>query len=365
MISAALLLRELLQCPSVTPADAGAQTVLKTTLAALGFEITSLRFGEIENIFAERKGQGQHLCFAGHSDVVPAGEGWSYPPFAGQVQDGLIYGRGAVDMKGGIAAFIEAVSRAPGHVSLLITGDEEGEAVDGTVRVLDWMQANHKIPDFCVVGEPTSRATLGDMIKIGRRGSLNAEITVTGRQGHVAYPHLADNAVHQLLPLATALAAHQFDSGSAYFQASSLQITSIDVGNQATNIIPGEAKLRLNIRFNDLHSGAALTDWLQELVAQHAPSALLSVKISGESFLTKPGNEIEALAAAIEHVTGLVPVRDTGGGTSDARFITRYCPVAEFGLVGATMHKTDEAVSVRELAQLVDIYEALIRRVCI
>ena len=365
MISAALLLRELLQCPSVTPADAGAQAVLKTTLAALGFEITSLRFGDIENFFAERKGTGRHLCFAGHSDVVPAGEGWSYPPFAAQTQNGLIYGRGAVDMKGAIAAFIEAVSRVPGHVSLLITGDEEGEAVNGTMRVLAWMQANAKLPDFCVVGEPTSRATLGDMLKVGRRGSLNAEITVKGRQGHVAYPHLATNAVHQLLPLASALTMHQLDSGSECFQASSLQITSIDVGNQATNVIPGTAKLRLNIRFNDLHSGASLTDWLQEMLAQHAPGADLTVKISGESFVTKSGDEVNALAEAIEHVTGLVPVRDTGGGTSDARFITHYCPVAEFGLVGATMHKTDEAVPTQELAQLVDIYEALIRRVCV
>lgn len=365
MISAASLLREVLQCPSVTPADEGAQAVLKTTLAALGFEITPLRFGDIENFFAERQGSGRHLCFAGHSDVVPAGEGWSYPPFAAQAHDGLIYGRGAVDMKGGIAAFIEAAARAPGHVSLLITGDEEGEAVNGTVRVLDWMQANGKIPDFCVVGEPTSRAVLGDVLKIGRRGSLNAEILVKGRQGHVAYPHLADNAVHQLLPLASAFMTHQLDSGSAFFQPSSLQITSIDVGNQATNVIPGEAKLRLNIRFNDLHSGASLTGWLQEVVARYAPNAVLTVKISGESFLTQPGDELNALAAAIEDVTGLVPVRDTGGGTSDARFITRYCPVAEFGLVGATMHKTDEAVSERDLAQLTDIYEALIRRVCV
>lgn len=359
------LLRDLLRCPSVTPADAGAQAFLKTTLAGLGFEITPLVFGDIQNFFAERPAAGRHLCFAGHTDVVPAGEGWVHPPFAGHVQDGLIYGRGAVDMKGGIAAFIEAAARAPGHVSLLITGDEEGEAVNGTVKVLQWMQANGKIPDFCVVGEPTSRARVGDVIKIGRRGSLNAVITITGRQGHVAYPHLADNAVHRLAPLLAALVTAKLDVGSKFFQPSCLQITSIDVGNPTSNVIPGEAVLRLNIRFNELHTGASLSAWLQDLVAHHTPTARLEIKISGESFLTPAGDDISLLAQAIESVTGISPAQDTGGGTSDARFITRYCPVAEFGLVGASMHKVDEAVSIAELAKLVDIYEALIRRFCV
>ena len=365
MISAPVLLRELLRRPSVTPADAGAQAVLANTLTALGFEVTSLRFGEIENLFAERVGEGRHLCFAGHSDVVPPGEGWSHPPFAGDEQDGLIYGRGAVDMKGGIAAFIAAAARAPGHVSLLITGDEEGEAVDGTVRVLDWMQTHGKIPDFCVVGEPTSRERLGDVVKVGRRGSMNAMIVTKGKQGHTAYPHLAENAMHKLIPLLAALSTARLDEGSTFFEPSSLQITSVDVGNKATNVIPADATAQLNIRFNDLHSGASLTAWLQEMLAQHASDSGLTVKISGESFLTTPGDEISTLVSAIKAVTGLNPACNTGGGTSDARFITRYCAVAEFGLVGQTMHKIDEAVPTQELEQLVDIYETLIRGFCI
>lgn len=364
MISAPALLRELLRRPSITPLDAGAQEVLANMLVTLGFEVTRLRFGEIENLFAERAGAGRHLCFAGHSDVVPPGEGWSHPPFAGNEQSGLIYGRGAVDMKGGIAAFIAAAARAPGHVSLLITGDEEGEAVDGTVRVLDWMQTNGKIPDFCIVGEPTSQARLGDVVKVGRRGSMNATIVTKGRQGHTAYPHLAENAVHKLIPVLAALSSARLDEGSAFFEPSTLQITSVDVGNTATNVIPGDATARLNIRFNDLHSGASLTSWLQGILAQHASDSDLTVKISGESFLTTPGDEISTLVAAIKTVTGLVPTCNTGGGTSDARFITRYCSVAEFGLVGQTMHKIDEAVPTQELEQLVDIYEALIRGFC-
>ncbi|WP_026438573.1 succinyl-diaminopimelate desuccinylase [Acidocella facilis] len=364
MISAPALLRDLLRCASVTPADAGAQGVLIVALRKLGFEVTTLRFGEIENFFAERKGPGKHLCFAGHTDVVPPGEGWSHGPFDGEEQGGVLYGRGAVDMKGGIAAFVAAASRVPGHVSLLITGDEEGEAVDGTVRVLDWMQANGKIPDFCVVGEPTSKARLGDVVKVGRRGSLNAVITMQGRQGHAAYPHLADNAVHKLIPVLAELASHQLDAGSEFFEASTLQITTVDVGNPATNVIPGAAVAKLNIRFNDLHSGASLTAWLKDVLARHAPGTMLQVKISGESFLTQPGEAIAALVGAIERVTGVTPDRNTGGGTSDARFIARFCPVAEFGLVGTTMHKVDEAVPVAELNQLADIYAALIEGFC-
>lgn len=364
MISAPALLRDILRCPSVTPADAGAQDVLIHALEALGFKVTRLRFGEIENFFAEREGVGRHLCFAGHSDVVPPGEGWFHAPFAAEEQNGVIYGRGAVDMKGGIAAFVAAAARAPGHVSLLITGDEEGEAINGTVRVLEWMQSNGKIPDFCIVGEPTCRARLGDVVKIGRRGSLNAVVTVEGRQGHVAYPHLADNAVHKLIGFLSALTTRPLDEGSRFFEPSSLQITSIDVGNAVTNIIPGEAVARLNIRFNDLHSGTTLTAWLKTMLNQHAPGAKLSVKISGESFLTPAGSEIAALVAAIQRVSGHIPDCNTGGGTSDARFITHYCPVAEFGLVGTTMHKVNEAVPVQELEQLVDIYETLIRGFC-
>lgn len=365
MISAPALLRDLLRCASVTPADDGAQAVLVGALEGLGFEVTKLCFGGIENFFAERKAPGRHLCFAGHTDVVPPGDGWSHAPFGGDERDGVMYGRGAVDMKGGIAAFVAAAARVPGHVSLLITGDEEGEAVDGTVRVLGWMQAQGKIPDFCVVGEPTCKARLGDVVKLGRRGSLNAVITMPGRQGHAAYPHLAENAVHKLVPVLAELTGKKLDEGSAFFEPSSLQITSVDVGNPVTNVIPGQAVAKLNIRFNDLHSGASLSAWLKDVLARYAPDAKLEVKVSGESFLTQPGPETEALLRAIEGVTGLVPDCNTGGGTSDARFIAHYAPVAEFGLVGSTMHKVDEAVPVAELEQLVTIYAALIKEFCV
>ena len=357
-----VLARALLRCNSVTPLDGGAQGVLIDMLETHGFTVTKLKYGEIENFFAERMAPGPHLTFAGHTDVVPPGEGWTHDPFAAEEAGGIIYGRGAVDMKGSIAAFCAAAVAVPGHVSLLITGDEEGAAVNGTVKVLEWMRAAQKIPDFCVVGEPTSSVRLGDVIKIGRRGSLNAVITMKGRQGHAAYPHLADNAVHKILPLLAELAAAVLDEGSVHFPPSSLQITSVDVGNPVTNIIPGLATARLNIRFNDRHTGASLTAWLREKLGEEAE---LAVTVSGEAFLTKPGKEIESLAAAIERVTGIMPERNTAGGTSDARFISRYCPVAEFGLVNATMHKLDEAVPIADLLQLTDVYKSLIGAFCI
>lgn len=363
-MDAAALARDLVRCNSVTPADGGAQAVLIQALEGLGFTVTRLRFGEIENFFAERPGPGPHLCFAGHTDVVPPGEGWAHDPFAAAEVQGIIYGRGAVDMKGSIAAFCAAAAEMPGHISFLITGDEEGEAVNGTVKVLEWMKAHGKIPDFCVVGEPTSQWRLGDVVKVGRRGSLNAQIKVPGRQGHAAYPHLADNAVHKILPLLAELAAEKLDEGSEYFPASSLQITTVDVGNPVTNIIPGLATAGLNIRFNDKHTGASLTAWLREVAQKHAPEAELEVKVSGEAFLTQPGPEIEILTGAIKSVTGITPEQNTAGGTSDARFISRYCPVAEFGLVGATMHKVNEAVPVEDLAQLTGIYKTLIGAFC-
>ena len=358
------LARDLLRCPSVTPADAGAQAVLAAALEALGFGVTRLVFGDIHNLFAERAGPGRHLCFAGHTDVVPPGEGWRHDPFAAVVEDGLLFGRGAVDMKGAIAAFVAATARAPGHVSLLITGDEEGEAVNGTARVLEWLAAKGKIPDFCVVGEPTSRARLGDVVKIGRRGSLNARIIVTGVQGHAAYPQAADNPLHRLLPALAAMLAHGLDAGTAAFEPSSLQVTSVDVGNQASNVIPAVATARLNIRFNPTHTGAGLTAWLQGVLAEFAPKAVMEVQISGEAFLTQPGPHTEALAKAITRVTGLTPEQNTGGGTSDARFIARYCPVAEFGLVGVTMHRLDEHAPVDALRELATIYQALIEEFC-
>ncbi|MCW3474835.1 succinyl-diaminopimelate desuccinylase [Limobrevibacterium gyesilva] len=361
------LAQDLIRCPSVTPADAGAQDILVRALEALGFTVTRLRFGEIENLFARIGTTGPHVCFAGHTDVVPEGAGaWSARPFAGEIRDGQLYGRGACDMKGAIAAFVAgcadhlAGGPAKGSISLLITGDEEGPATDGTVKVLEWMAANGQIPDFCLVGEPTNPARLGDVIKIGRRGSLNAAITVHGIQGHAAYPQRADNPVHRLVRALAALTAAPLDAGSDWFEPSTLQVTSIDVGNPATNVIPASAGAKLNIRFNDRHSGAALTAWLRATLAQHAERFDLDVSVSGESFLTTPGPLVDRLATAVAAATGITPKLDTGGGTSDARFIARYCPVAEFGLVGATMHQVDERVPVEELRALAGVYRAVL-----
>ena len=361
------LAQALIRCPSVTPADAGAQVVLAEALERLGFAVTRLRFGEIENLFARLGSDGPHVCFAGHTDVVPAGTAaWTSNPFGAEIRDGVLYGRGACDMKGAIAAFVAAAARhlsagpLRGSISLLITGDEEGPAVDGTVRVLGWMRAHDQIPDFCVVGEPTCPTRLGEMIKIGRRGSLNAQITVHGTQGHVAYPHRADNPVHRLLRALAALTAAPLDAGSEWFEPSSLQVTSVDVGNPATNVIPAAARAALNVRFNDLHSGAALTAWLRATIGQHAERFDLDVSVSGESFLTQPGDMVSRLRAAIARQTGIEPRLDTGGGTSDARFIAGCCPVAEFGLVGASMHQADEHVAVAELRELAGIYHAML-----
>ncbi len=364
------LAQALIRCTSVTPADAGAQGVLAVELERLGFTVTRLRYGAIENLFARLGGTSPHICFAGHTDVVPVGAAqWRHDPFGAEVHDGVLYGRGACDMKGGIAAFVAAVAQLleaakpsgtlpRGSISLLITGDEEADAVDGTVRVLDWMHQHEQIPDFCLVGEPTCPVQLGDMIKIGRRGSLNAKITVHGTQGHVAYPHRADNPVHRLVRAAAALTAAPLDAGTEFFEPSSLQFTSLDVGNPTTNVIPAAARGALNIRFNDRHTGASLSAWLRAVLAQHAERFDLDITISGESFVTQPGGAVEALRQAVAAASGVEPRLDTGGGTSDARFIARYCPVAEFGLVGASMHQADERVPVAELRALAGIYRA-------
>ncbi len=361
------LAQALIRCPSVTPLDAGAQDVLAAALAALGFGVTRLRFGAIENLFARIGDGAPHLCFAGHTDVVPAGaDGWRHDPFGGVIDGGVLYGRGACDMKGGIAAFVAAAAAylrggpPSGSISLLITGDEEGVATDGTVRVLDWMAANGQVPDFCVVGEPTCPVRLGDVVKIGRRGSLNARIVVHGVQGHVAYPHRADNPAHRLVRALAALTAAPLDAGSDWFEPSSLQITSIDIANKATNVIPASASAALNIRFNDRHTGAALSAWLRAVLTQHCERFDLEVAISGESFLTRPGPLVDTLRGAIARLSGVEPKLDTGGGTSDARFITRFCPVAEFGLIGATMHQVDESVPVAELRDLARIYAGVL-----
>ena len=365
------LAQALIRCRSVTPADDGALAVLEAALAPLGFACHRLRFGETENLYARRGTGGRHLMFAGHTDVVPPGNAaWSTDPFGAEVKDCVLHGRGATDMKGGVAAWVAATADVlvrrpdlPGSLSLLITGDEEGPALDGTVKVLDWLAARGEIPDCCLVGEPTSKAMLGDTIKIGRRGSMNAAITVHGTQGHSAYPQRADNPVHRLVNALHALTAEPLDAGSDWFEPSTLQVTSFDVGNPATNVIPAEARARLNIRFNDLHSSASLAARLRAVLEREAPRHDMAVECSGESFLTKPGPFVDALVRAVRAATGQEPKLDTGGGTSDARFVARHCPVAELGAVGATMHQVDERTPVAELRALAALYAAVIEEV--
>lgn len=366
------LAQALIRCPSVTPADAGALGVLAAALAPLGFECHRLRFGETENLFARRGAGAPHLCYAGHTDVVPPGprEGWSDDPFSGAVRDGVLYGRGACDMKGGIAAFVAGLADwlaanpdRPGSVSLLITGDEEGPARDGTVKVLEWLAARGEIPDMALVGEPTSRAGLGDIVKVGRRGSMTAWITLFGTQGHSAYPQRADNPIHRLVRVLHRLTAAPIDEGSEFFEPTTLQVTGFDVGNAANNVIPGEARAMLNIRFNDRHSSASLTEHLHAALRAEAARYEMRVECSGESFLTRPGPFVAALTRAVARATGRAPALDTGGGTSDARFLARYCPVAELGGVGATMHQADECVPVAELRALAALYRAVLEEI--
>ncbi len=362
------LAQALIRCRSVTPEDGGALDVLQAALEPLGFRVARPTFGTTPNMFARRGAGAPHLCFAGHTDVVPPGDAalWAHDPFGAEIADGVLYGRGACDMKGGIAAFVAACARRPRHsgsVSLLITGDEEGPATDGTARVLEWLAERHEIPDLCLVGEPTNPARLGDTVKIGRRGSFSAQIAVHGVQGHSAYPQRADNPVHRLTRALCAMIAAPLDAGTDWFEPSTLQITSIDVGNPTSNVIPACARAALNIRFNDRHTGASLEAWLRAVLAQHAERFELACITGGESFRTEPGAWTDALSRAIEAATGMAPRLDTGGGTSDARFIARYCPVAEFGLVGATMHQADERVSVAELRQLARIYADVLEAV--
>lgn len=369
---ATTLAAELIRRPSVTPVEAGALDRLEAVLRPLGFQCWRLAFGEgeaqVDNLFARRGTAAPHLCFAGHVDVVPVGaiDAWSVDPFEGRIAEGRLIGRGAADMKGAIAAFAAAVERVlaadpGGSLSFLITCDEEGPAVNGTVKVLPWMAANGHVPDYCIVGEPTNPAELGEMIKIGRRGSYNATLTVTGAQGHVAYPHLADNPLPRLIKLLAALDALVLDDGTAHFQPSTLAMTSIDVGNSATNVIPGKAQARFNIRFNDAHSPDGLDRLVRRTLDAVGDPYRLDVQVSGDSFLTPPGPLSDALSDAVEAVVGRRPRLSTSGGTSDARFIKDYCPVVEFGLVGQTMHKVDEQVAVVDIERLSQIYERAIR----
>ncbi len=367
------LAAELIQCASVTPDDAGARDLLAGWLRQLGFEchdVDSATGGPlIRNLYARRGQDGVNFCFAGHTDVVPVGSSsWSVDPFGGQVLNERLYGRGAADMKGAIACFVAAVARfldkgeAAGSISLLITGDEEGPAVDGTVKVLDWLVARGEKLDACIVGEPTNPNRLGEMMKIGRRGSLNGRLTVFGTQGHAAYPHLADNPIPRLLAMLNALNAEPLDHGSPHFQASTLTFTTVDVGNPATNVIPAQAKAGFNIRFNDLHSGASLEKWIRHTLDVLGGDYELTIEVSGESFLTQPGALSKAVADCAQAVTGLRPEESTTGGTSDARFIKNHCPVLEFGLVSQTMHKVDENVLVADLESLAQIYQGVLER---
>ncbi|PHS25528.1 MAG: succinyl-diaminopimelate desuccinylase [Robiginitomaculum sp.] len=366
------LAQALIRCRSVTPLDDGALDILQTQLESLGFVVKRYPFGDVDNLYA-RLGTGvPNFCFAGHTDVVPTGnpDDWQDDPFAAKVRDGVLWGRGAADMKGAIAAFIAAAQRhlsrndLYGSISLLITGDEEGEGINGTKRVLKTLAEEGETISHCLVGEPSNPKALGDEIKNGRRGSLNGIITIKGQQGHVAYPERAQNPIPPLITVINRLYARLLDDGVPGFQPSNLEVTSIDVDNPAHNIIPAAASARFNIRFNVAHTGAQLCDWIEEEARAaervHACAVLLDLNIMGEAFLTPPGTFTTVLQNAVQDVTGRRPALTTGGGTSDARFIKDYAPVAEFGLTGASMHKANEHVPVSDIHQLSEIYERVL-----
>ena len=367
------LAARLIRCESVTPAEGGALFMLAQELGSLGFECTRLPFGEeparVENLFARRGHGAPHFAFAGHTDVVPVGDAsaWRHAPFSGALEDGKLFGRGAADMKGGIAAFVGAVRQfvechPDGSISLIITGDEEGDADYGTVKMVEWMRAHDHLPDVCVVGEPTNPDRLGDVIKNGRRGSLSCQLTVDGVQGHVAYPHLADNPIVRLLAMLAPVNGVTLDGGNDYFDASTAHITSIDTGNAAGNVIPATVSARFNIRFNTEHRADDLIGWLEEHFNRIGGSWQADWRVSAEPFVTPAGPLTDLMQAAITEVTGKNAELSTSGGTSDARFITHLCPVAEFGLVGQTMHKVDEHVSIDDIDQLTAIYLAMLTR---
>ena len=363
------LAKALIDCNSVTPARGAVFDVVEAALTRLGFAVDRFVAGDVpegpvENLLAVRGTGGPHLAFAGHLDVVPPGEGWTGSAFEASIRGGLLYGRGAVDMKGAVAAFIAACAEpsADGTLSLIITGDEEGPALHGTRALIERMAKRGVRPDLCLVGEPTSAQRLGDTIKIGRRGSVNIWIEVRGRQGHVAYPHLADNPIPSLVAALAEIDDLALDAGSEWFQPSNIELTDLTVGNPAANVIPAAASARLNIRFNDRQHGDALIETVEQIVRRHAPDAIVRGHVSGEAFLTSPGAFSTLIGDAIEEVTGERPELSTTGGTSDARFLSRLCPTAEFGLLNATMHKVDEAVAVEDLENLARIYAGIIRR---
>lgn len=370
------LAKDLISCPSVTPEEGGALSLLEKILGEAGFKIHRLKFDgdgsyAVYNLYA-RFGTGEpNFCFAGHTDVVPTGDlsQWTSPPFEPTIRDGYLFGRGAEDMKSAIAAmvaasllYIDKNKNFAGSISFLITGDEEASAINGTKKVLRWMEEKGENISAALVGEPTNPNKLGEMAKIGRRGSISAKITCKGVQGHVAYPHLADNPVTGLINILHELKSRKLDDGNEFFQASNLEVTSVDVGNAADNVIPGVASAMLNIRFNNLHSSDSLKNWISEVCNKHNPKTEITFRVTGESFLTKPGKLSEIVSAAVKQETGMVPELSTTGGTSDARFIKDYCPVVEFGTTGRTSHKIDENVAVADITKLSAIYLSILEK---
>ncbi len=370
------LTQALIRCPSITPEEGGALVLLQGVLQEAGFECHRVDRGGISNLFARwgRRGANRSLGFNGHIDVVPVGDeaAWTHPPFSGHLEDGTLWGRGATDMKSGVAAWVAAVvdfvheTPPDGALILAITGDEEADALDGTTALLDWMSANNEAMTACVVGEPTSPNHMGEMIKIGRRGSMVAYFTVRGVQGHSAYPHRANNQVHAMAKLMADLVTHELDQGTEHFDASTLQVTAIETNNPATNVIPASCRANVNIRFNDSHSSASLTAWLQEqadrIATETGAEISFTTKVSGESFVTPPGALSELIVEAVQAETGNLPELSTSGGTSDARFVKDHCPVVECGLVGRYMHAVDERVPVAEITQLKAIYSRILRK---
>ncbi|MGL4263423.1 MAG: succinyl-diaminopimelate desuccinylase [Afipia sp.] len=380
-IDALSIARDLLRCPSVTPADAGALGVLEKLLGDAGFDVHRVTFSEpgaadIDNLYARIGTESPHITFAGHTDVVPAGDEakWTHGAFAGDVKDGMLYGRGAVDMKGGIACSVAAVldylaangGKPKGSISFLITGDEEDIAVNGTIKLLQWAAARGEKFDHCVLGEPSNVNEIGDTIKAGRRGSQSGTIIVDGVQGHVAYPHRASNPVPDIAVIIAAVSGDPLDNGTEHFQPSNLEFTSVDVGNPAWNVIPAQARARFNIRYNDRHTRESLRALIEERVTKASGNRIKAHVVwepsNSDAFLTQPGAFTDLVSAAIEDVTGRRPELNTGGGTSDARFITHYCPVLEFGLVGQTMHQIDERTPVSDLEKLTKIYRGVLDR---
>src|ERR1700756_250978 len=381
MTDALSIVRDLIRCPSVTPLDAGALGVLEDLLKAAGFETHRVTFGEpgtadVDNLYARIGDSAPHLTFAGHTDVVPAGDesAWSVGAFSGEVKDGFVYGRGAVDMKGGIACSVAAAldylrdhgGKPGGSISFLITGDEEDVSINGTIKLLQWVAARGERFDHCVLGEPSNQEEMGDCIKIGRRGSQSGTLIVEGVQGHVAYPHRAQNPVPDIARLIVAITEEPLDRGSAQFQPSNLEFTSVDVGNTATNVIPAQARAKFNIRFNDLHTQATLRELVEQRLAKAAGNRIRARIVwepsNSDVFVIKPGPFTELAVAAIEQATGRKPGLSTSGGTSDARFIAKYCPVIEFGLVGQTMHQVDERTPVADLELLTRVYRGVLDR---